>query len=270
MKFRDLVEEEEKGFVETYKKLESAAISMDRNDVQFDGYKCDIYVRFGYRSSDAFDITIEIHYTLDEPNIPDNFLEVPINYFIGKLKEAVPEFLTKEYLDYDSGRLKITNITFKYKDMIFHMQNVLNNMYRITEWRTMAQVQDERRVSYNYWIDSNDIKKLDPDLFDIADNLKSRTAKAYGVLRKGVIPKFEHPSGSILLSFDEFTYELSSDYMFWILPSKQEGKYESHVRPYYMTINGKNPEEVVGEDELKHIQKYIHKKFQNFRIDITF
>lgn len=268
MKFRDLVEEEGNGFVETYNKLEASATNMDRNDVQFDGYKCSIYVQFAHRASDAFDISIQLHYILDVPNIPDNFLEVPVNYFIGNLKEAVPEFLTKEYLDYDSGRFKVTNITFKYKDIMFHMQNALNNLYRITEWKMMAQVKDEKSVSYNYWIDRNDIKKLDPDLEDIANNLKVRTAKAYGVLRKGSIPKFEHPSGSILLSFDAFTYELSSDYMFWITPNGD--KYDSNVRPYQMKINGKDHNLVVGEDELKHIQKYIFKKFQNFKIYITF
>jgi hypothetical protein len=202
-------------------------------------------------------------------------LEGPINYFISNLKEVVPEFLTKEYLDTDTGRFEVVNGSFKYKDIVFHMQGVIKNYARVTQWRMMAQVQDERRVSYNYWIDPNDIKQLSPDYPDVADNLKRKVTKIYGVLRKGIIPEFKHPSGSILLSFDEFSYELSPKYMFWLLPllGKDEtfnGRLSPRVMPDNMKINGEDPEGMIDEDEVKHIQKHIYKKFQQFNIYISF
>lgn len=253
MKFRDLVEEEGIRFVETYKKLEDAAVKMDRQDIQFDGYKCSILLQIGQRSYDALDLTIQLHYEFDIPNLPDNFLETPINYFIGNLKEAVPEFLTKEYLDHDRGRFKITNVTLKYKSIILHMSSIFKSPQRVTEWRMMAQVQDERWVSYNYWIDPNDINQLDPDLSDISDNLKSRTAKAYSVLRKGTI--------------DGVNYEMSPDYMFWILPSENSASYVANVRPYSFKLNGVDHSDF---NEMTDAPQIITKKFQNFRINITF
>jgi hypothetical protein len=155
------------------------------------------------------------------------------------------------------------------------MENILTYHTRITQWRTMEEVRDERRVSYNYQYNSEDINELSSNYSDLSDNLKNRTAKIYDVLRKGVIPKFDHPSESILLSFDRFTYELSPKYMFWMLPllddeRKINGRLSPHVRPYEMKVNDKDSEESVHEDELKHIHKHIFKKFQQFGIYITF
>jgi hypothetical protein len=155
------------------------------------------------------------------------------------------------------------------------MQDVIKNYTRVTQWRMMAQVQDERRVSYNYWIDPNDIKQLSSDFTDLSDNLKKKVAKVYGVLRKGVIPEFKHPSGSVLLSFDEYTYELSPDYMFWMLPALDDeknlnGRLSPRVRPYNMKVNGVQIGSGWHEDVLEHIQKRIYKKFEQFNIYISF
>jgi hypothetical protein len=275
MKFKDLVEQEE-GNKELYEKIIRAVnvSTMNRHDVDFGGNKCTILVNTAIRDNNSLDFNVDLQYELKEPIIPVSFLEDPINYFIGNLKTAVPEFLTKEYLDSDAGRFTIRNVTFTYKGIIFHMNNVVKST-GVTQWRMMAQVQDETRVSYNYWIVPNEISQLSSDYTDLSDNLKNRTAKIYDVLRKGVIPKFDHPSESILLSFDRFTYELSPKYMFWMLPllddeRKINGRLSPHVRPYEMKVNDKDSEESVHEDELKHIHKHIFKKFQQFGIYITF
>lgn len=275
MKFRDLVEQDESN-KELYEKIISAANSMNRHDLDFYWFKCSIMVQTAVgRENNSLDFSLDLHYQLNEPNIPTSFLEDPINYFIERLKEVVPEFLTKEYLDTDTGRFEIRNITFTYKDILFHMQDVIKNYTRVTQWRMMAQVQDERRVSYNYWIDPDDVSKLSSDYTDLSDNLKNKVAKVYGVLRKGISPEFKHPSGSILLSFNEYSYELSPDYMFWMLPALDDeknlnGRLSPRVRPYNMMVNGKKPEEAVAEDELEHIQKRIYKKFEQFNIYISF
>lgn len=275
MKFKDLVEQEGSN-KELYERIIRAVNSMIRHEVEFNGFKCTILVNTAVgRDRESLDFNIDLQYHLNEPNIPDDFLEGPINYFISNLKEEVPEFLTKEYLDSDSGRFEIRNITFKYKDILFYMQNVIKNYTRVTQWRMMAQVQDERRVSYNYWIDPNDIRKLSSDYTDLSDNLKKKVAKVYGVLRKGVIPEFKHPSGSVLLSFDQYTYELSPNYIFWLLPHLDDdnnlnGRLSPRVIPYNMKVNGMDPGEVVAEDELDHIQKRIYKKFEQFNIHISF
>jgi uncharacterized protein YbcV (DUF1398 family) len=275
MKFRDLVEQDESN-KELYEKIISAANSMNRHDLDFYWFKCSIMVQTAVgRENNSLDFSLDLHYQLNEPNIPTSFLEDPINYFIERLKEAVPEFLTKEYLDTDTGRFEIRNITFTYKDILFHMQDVIKNYTRVTQWRMMAQVQDERRVSYNYWIDPNDIKQLSSDFTDLSDNLKKKVAKVYGVLRKGVIPEFKHPSGSVLLSFDEYSYELSPDYMFWMLPVLDDeknlnGRLSPRVRPYNMKVNGVQIGSGWHEDELDYIQKRIYKKFEQFNIYISF
>ena len=275
MKFRDLVEQDESN-KELYEKIISAANSMNRHDLDFYWFKCSIMVQTAVgRENNSLDFSLDLHYQLNGPDIPNEFLEDPINYFIENLKEAVPEFLTKEYLDTDTGRFEIRNVTFTYKDILFHMQDVIKNYTRVTQWRMMAQVQDERRVSYNYWIDPNDIKQLSSDFTDLSDNLKKKVAKVYGVLRKGVIPEFKHPSGSVLLSFDEYTYELSPDYMFWMLPALDDeknlnGRLSPRVRPYNMKVNGVQIGSGWHEDVLEHIQKRIYKKFEQFNIYISF
>lgn len=275
MKFRDLVEQDESN-KELYEKIISAANSMNRHDLDFYWFKCSIMVQTAVgRENNSLDFSLDLHYQLNGPDIPNEFLQDPINYFIENLKEAVPEFLTKEYLDTDTGRFEIRNVTFTYKDILFHMQDVIKNYTRVTQWRMMAQVQDERRVSYNYWIDPNDIKQLSSDFTDLSDNLKKKVAKVYGVLRKGVIPEFKHPSGSVLLSFDEYTYELSPDYMFWMLPALDDeknlnGRLSPRVRPYNMKVNGVQIGSGWHEDVLEHIQKRIYKKFEQFNIYISF
>jgi hypothetical protein len=275
MKFRDLVEQDESN-KELYEKIISAVKAMNRHDLDFYWFKCSILVQTAVgREHNSLDFTLDLHYQLNEPNIPASFLEDPINYFIERLKEAVPEFLTKEYLDTDTGRFEIGNITFTYKDILFHMQDVIENYTRVTQWRMMAQVQDERRVSYNYWIDPDDVSELSSDYADLSNNLKNRVAKVYGVLRKGVIPEFKHPSGSVLLSFDEYSYELSPDYMFWLLPDLDDeknlnGRLTARVRPYNMKVNGVQIGDGWHEDELEYIQKRIYKKFEQFNIYISF
>jgi uncharacterized protein YbcV (DUF1398 family) len=275
MKFRDLVEQDESN-KELYEKIISAANSMNRHDLDFYWFKCSIMVQTAVgRENNSLDFSLDLHYQLNGPDIPNEFLQDPINYFIERLKEAVPEFLTKEYLDTDTGRFEIRNVTFTYKDILFHMQDVIKNYTRVTQWRMMAQVQDERRVSYNYWIDPDDIKQLSSDYTDLSDNLKNKVAKVYGVLRKGVIPEFKHPSGSVLLSFDEYSYELSPDYMFWMLPVLDDeknlnGRLSPRVRPYNMKVNGVQIGSGWHEDVLEHIQKRIYKKFEQFNIYISF
>lgn len=275
MKFRDLVEQDESN-KELYEKIISAANSMNRHDLDFYWFKCSIMVQTAVgRENNSLDFSLDLHYQLNGPDIPNEFLEDPINYFIERLKEAVPEFLTKEYLDTDTGRFEIRNVTFTYKDILFHMQDVIKNYTRVTQWRMMAQVQDERRVSYNYWIDPDDIKQLSSDYTDLSNNLKNKVAKVYGVLRKGVIPEFKHPSGSVLLSFDEYSYELSPDYMFWMLPVLDDeknlnGRLSPRVRPYNMKVNGVQIGDGWHEDELEYIQKRIYKKFEQFNIYISF
>jgi hypothetical protein len=272
------MEETEK--IGLYKKILRASQEINLDNVQLDRtYTCTIIPKIEKGSDDSPNQT-KIYLILNYQFIslkkfPSDFIYKAVKYYLDKLKELIPEFLSDEHINntmssMGSSMLKINMLSIKFGNINFDMSDLFsdNALYFIRDIRPFSSIRNDESLYYTYNLDEDFLPNIREDLESYSHNLRKKCEKVYNVLRKGTVYN------------NKFNYELPPTFTFFI---KSKGSYTGEmneptggknlvpfIQPKGHIELSSNTEEKIQITYLigDEISKILNKRFKNFNITL--